>query len=122
MAGVTPCSTVKRYSSEKKRKMEIEFPKAFTLYNKFMGGVDLHDAHCSNLMPLHKVKKVDLGHTDEAYSSINCKCNCHKKLGEPCKKIGTKELGLAIAEAYLTKSNPKSKCHKIKRVDLKKIV
>ena len=56
-AGVTPMSTVKRYSKETKTKNDIPFPRAFSQYNRFMGGVDLHDGHCSNLMPCIKAKR-----------------------------------------------------------------
>lgn len=56
-AGVTPLSTMKRYSREAKEKLEIPFPNAFHLYNKYMGGVDLHDAHCNILQPSIRSKK-----------------------------------------------------------------
>jgi len=45
-AGATPLLPSKRYSSQERTKVEIPFPKAFHLYNKFMGEVDLHDGHC----------------------------------------------------------------------------
>ena len=55
--GVTPMSTVKRYSKEARTKNDIPFPRAFSQYNRYMGGVDLHDGHCSNLMPCIKAKR-----------------------------------------------------------------
>ena len=32
-------------------KIEIPFPKAFYLYNRFMSGVDVHDGHCNKVLP-----------------------------------------------------------------------
>ena len=45
-SGVTPLLPLKRYSSQARSNVEIPFPKAFHLYSKFMGGVDLQDGHC----------------------------------------------------------------------------
>jgi len=50
-AGVTPLLPSKRYSSQERTKVEIPFLKAFHFYNKFMGGVDLHNGHCNNVLP-----------------------------------------------------------------------
>ena len=56
-SGVTPLLPLKSYSSQARSKVEIPFPKAFHLYNKFMGGVDLHDGHCNNVLPSIRSKK-----------------------------------------------------------------
>ena len=56
-SGVTRLLPLKRYSSQARSKVEIPFPKAFHLYNKFMGGVDLHDGHCINVLPSIRSKK-----------------------------------------------------------------
>jgi len=56
-AGVTSLSSMKRYSKKQKCKRELPFPNAFAIYNKYMGGVDQHDNHCSNLMPSIRFKK-----------------------------------------------------------------
>ena len=56
-AGVTPLSTMRRFSKEQKGKTELPFPNAFMLYNKNMGGIDQHDFFCSNLMPSIRSKK-----------------------------------------------------------------
>jgi len=50
-ARAIPLLPSKRYSLRERTKVEIPFPKAFHLYNKFMGGVDLHDGHCNNVLP-----------------------------------------------------------------------
>ncbi|XP_014486339.1 PREDICTED: piggyBac transposable element-derived protein 3-like, partial [Dinoponera quadriceps] len=42
-AGITPQSNVNRYNKEEKKEGVLPFPNAFTVYNKYMGGVDLHD-------------------------------------------------------------------------------
>ena len=47
-AGVTSISSGRTYSKVNHSKVEIPFPMTFRLYNMFMGGVDQHDAHCSN--------------------------------------------------------------------------
>jgi len=44
-AAVTPLLPSKRYSSDAKSKVELLFPQAFHVYNKFMGGNDVHDGH-----------------------------------------------------------------------------
>ena len=56
-SGVTHLLPFKRYSSQTRSKVEIPFPKAFHLFNKFMGGVDLHDGHCNNVLPSIRSKK-----------------------------------------------------------------
>ena len=56
-SGVTPLLLLKMYSSRARSKVEIPFPKAFHLYNKFMGGNDLHDRHWNNVLPSIRSKK-----------------------------------------------------------------
>ncbi|OXU21050.1 hypothetical protein TSAR_000283 [Trichomalopsis sarcophagae] len=56
-AGVSPLSTSRRYSSEARSEIDIPFPQAFHLYNKFMGSVDVHDGHCNNVLPSIRSKK-----------------------------------------------------------------
>lgn len=55
--GVTPKIEVKRYSSNEKKKIDIEFPRGIKLYNRTMGGVDLYDQHCNDLNIKIKSKK-----------------------------------------------------------------
>lgn len=47
--GVTPLAQVSRFDSQNLKKIEIEVPAVFKLYNDFMGHVDLQDQHCSDL-------------------------------------------------------------------------
>ncbi|XP_066596280.1 piggyBac transposable element-derived protein 3-like [Prorops nasuta] len=56
-AGVTPLTPMKRYNKDNKSKVDIEFPYAFSAYNRFMGGVDVHDQHCCKLLPSLRSKK-----------------------------------------------------------------
>jgi len=56
-AGVTPLLPSKRYSAQERNKVEVLFPKAVCVYNYFMGGNDVHDGHCNNLLPSIRSKK-----------------------------------------------------------------
>ena len=121
-AGVEPLSTAKRYSKELKSKNDLPFPRAFTLYNKYMGGVDLHDGHCSNLMPCIRAKRwtwpMFLRLIQSSITNALVICN----LSNSGKKIGSKEMVLAIAEFYLAKSRKgKKESHELIRYEKKKI-
>ena len=56
-AGESPLFVAKRRSKEKKEKVNVNFPNAFQLYNKFMGGVDVHDGRCNYVAPCIRSKK-----------------------------------------------------------------
>ena len=56
-AEVSSLLQTKRYSSDAGTKIEIFFPQTFHLYNRFMGGIDVHDGHWSNVLPNIRSKK-----------------------------------------------------------------
>ena len=46
---VTPTISMERFDRTAKDRVPIQFSGAFKTYNKFMGGVDLHDEYCSDM-------------------------------------------------------------------------
>lgn len=54
---VEPLSTVKRWSSIQKIKIDVPQPMVYRSYNKFMGGVDMHDQNVNNYRISIKGKK-----------------------------------------------------------------
>lgn len=111
-AGVEPLSSKKRYSKESKCKTEIPFPRAIQLYNKYMGGVDLHDGHCSNLMPCLRAKKWTWAIFLRLIQSSITNALVLHNLSSREKKIGSKDMALAIAQKYLAKkTDERLKCH-----------
>ena len=47
-AGVTSLANVERFSAAEKVFVDILLPRAFALYNKTMGAVDLYEQHCND--------------------------------------------------------------------------
>lgn len=105
-AGVTPLSTVRRYSKNSHSKEEIPFPMAFRLYNMFMGGVDQHDAHCSNLLPGIRAKKWTWSIFCRLIQSSITNATVIRNLVHE-KNVGTKKISLEIAQYYLDKHKNK---------------
>ena len=56
-AGASPIKPIKRYSETDHERKEIEFPFAFSLYNKYMGGVDVYDFRCKKVSPSIRSRK-----------------------------------------------------------------
>jgi hypothetical protein len=111
-AGVNPLSISKRYSAEAKSKIEIPFPQAFHLYNKFMGGVDLHDGHCNDILPSIRSKKWTwVVFMRLIQASITNSLVIFNAANDGKKKVGIKEFTISIAKYYLQKSSRKSKAH-----------
>lgn len=107
-AGVTPLATVQRYDKEKKAREDLQFPNAFSQYNKFMGGVDLHDKYCNKVLPSMRSKKwtwvVFLRLIQASITNATVLHNA----ANPEKKLGTKEVALAISRDYFARSENKS--------------
>lgn len=83
-----------------------------------MGGVDLHDLHCSNLMPSIRAKKwtwpIFMRFIQSSMANATVLRNyVHEK------KLGTKEIAMEIAKYYLAKSKI-SKSHTSITVSSKK--
>lgn len=106
-AGVTPLLPSRRYSSEARSKIEIPFPQAFHLYNKFMGGVDLHDGHCNNVLPSIRSKKwtwiVFIRFIQASITNSLVIFNAAKG----GKKATIKDFTLSIAKYYIEKGQQK---------------
>lgn len=119
LAGVTPTQPMKRYSSEASSKVDIPFPNVFSLYNKFMGGVDLHDSHCNNVMPGIRSKKwtwvVFIRLIQSAITNATVISN--RARVENKKKAGTKQFMMDIARQYLDDHKSLEKQHDIIRTE-----
>lgn len=110
-AGVTPLTPMKRYSKDEKSKVDIQFPYAFSAYNRFMGGVDVHDQHCCKLLPALRSKKwtwVIFMRLIQA--AITNSTVLHNICNESKVKAGTKDAAMSISRTYL--DNSKSKFHR----------
>ena len=57
-AGASLIKPVKRYSKTEPERKEIGFAFAFPLYNKYMGGVDVHDFRCKKVSPSIRSRKL----------------------------------------------------------------
>lgn len=120
-AGVTPLSPSKRYSAQERSKVEILFPKAVRVYNCFMGGNDVHDGHCNNLLPSIRSKKwtwVVFIRLIQA-SIVNATVIFNAASTEE-KKVGTKDFAISIAKSYINQGRVQREEHKItKQTQLK---
>lgn len=112
-AGVTPLLPSKRYNSNEKAKIEISFPQAFHLYNRFMGGVDVHDGHCNNVLPSIRSKKWTwVVFMRLIQAAIVNSVVIFNAAGEGTKKVGTKEFTMSIAKSYVHRGKKKREKHK----------
>ena len=113
-SGVTPLLPLKRYSSQVRSKVEIPFPKAFHLYNKFMGGVDLHDGHCNNVLSSIRSKNWTwVVFMRLIQASIVNALVIYNASGDGKKNVGTKEFAISIAKSYMRKGQVKRETHRI---------
>ncbi|XP_058810657.1 piggyBac transposable element-derived protein 3-like [Phymastichus coffea] len=99
--GDEPKVEVQRWHESSKKS--ILFPQAFSMYNRYMGGVDLHDQHCKALTPTIKSKKwmwclfVRLIQAALTNSTV-----IYNKLHPELPK-GTKDLVQEVCQYYLDK-------------------
>jgi len=111
-AGVTPLESLKRYSSNEKAKIEIPIPQAFHLYNQYMGGVDVHDGHCNNLLPSIRSKKWTwVVFIRLIQAAITNSVVIFNAAGNNKKKVGTKDFAISIAKSYIYDGERKQKKH-----------
>lgn len=122
-AGVEPLTPVSRYSKAEGQKVSIDFPAAFSLYNKTMGGVDLHDQHCSDAKINIKGKKwtwVVFCRVISASISNAFILWQHCEGEDLNKKYGIKEFVIEIADEYLSPKEEKFEKHKICRIEARR--
>lgn len=104
--GVTPLSIVKRHTEKKKEKRDLLFPNAFCIYNKFMGGVDLHDQRCNSISPNIRSKKwtwVILLRLIQ--SSITNATILYNTVAQGTDKKSAKDFAIEISKTYMTRNS-----------------
>ena len=117
-SGVTPSLPLKRYSSQARSKVELPFH----LYNKFMGGVDLYDGHCNNVLPSIRSKKWTwVVFMRLIQASIVNALVIYNASGDGKNKVGTKEFAISIARTYIRKGQVKREIHRIARQNKLKV-
>ena len=101
-AGIEPFANVERYCKEEKKKTSIPFPQCFAVYNKYMGGVDLHDHYRHDL----KINISSRRWTWQIFkfiieTALSNSVILWNSCNEKEKKIKAKEFALIIADIYL---------------------
>ena len=103
---------MKLYNKDEKRKVDLQFPYSFSAYNRFMGGVDVHNQHCCKLLPALRSKKwtwvIFLRFIQAAITNAAVLYNI---CGES-KKACTKDAALSISRDYMNFSNTPRKKNK----------
>lgn len=108
--GVTPTISMERFDKTAKGRVPIQFPGAFKTYNKFMGGVDLHDQYCSDMRTNIGSKKwtwVVLCRLIQ--SSLTNALILYNMVNE--KKMTSKDFAESVANSYLESSSEKLSNH-----------
>lgn len=115
-AGVEPQKSVKRYSKTEKNKVDINLPAAFAIYNKYMGGVDLHDQYCSSILPSMRSKKWTFSiFVRLIQSSLTNAVIIFNSVQEERKKMPIKEFAMCVSREYLQKAELSS--HELSRTE-----
>lgn len=103
--GVTPLSSMQRYSKDEHKKTETQFPHVVMIYNKYIGGVDVHDYRCNRVMLSIRSKKwtwvilLRIIQSSITNATILWNLCCDKS-----KNISTKDFCREISKYYLGKS------------------
>lgn len=104
-AGVTPTSSIQRFSKEKKVKCSHEFPNIIAVYNKYMGGVDLHDYRCNRVAPSIGSKKWTWTIFCRMIQSALTNATILRNLCDgKNKKISSKDIAISVSNHYLNKA------------------
>lgn len=105
-AGASPITSVKRYSKTDHERKEIGFPFAFSLYNKYMGGVDVHDFRSKKVSPSIRSKKwtyaIFVRIIQMSIANAVILKNLCKKDDE--REMKTRQLCKEVSREYLLKS------------------
>lgn len=113
-AGVTTLQKVGRYEKKARKKVDVEVPAVFKLYNQHMGLVDLQDQHCSDLqihiggkkwtwVVLKRFIQMALSNSLILYNLINE------------KEMSAEDFSLCVSDSYLKSyENTKDKSKHLK--------
>ncbi|XP_066599933.1 piggyBac transposable element-derived protein 3-like [Prorops nasuta] len=119
-AGATPIGPVLRRQKSLKDKRELDFPRAFLIYNKFMGGVDLHGQPCNKIEPIIRSKKwtwiIFIRLIQTSITNAVTEYNIANQ-GEGVKK-SIKDFAMGVGKNYLNRSckNSESSLHETKQL------
>ncbi|XP_014487681.1 PREDICTED: piggyBac transposable element-derived protein 3-like [Dinoponera quadriceps] len=102
-AGVIPLGSISRYDKIEKIKKGLPFPHAFTVYNQFMGGIDIHDQHCSRVLPIFRSKKWTLVILMRLIQATITNATVLWNSVKSEENRGTKDFALEISKYYLEK-------------------
>lgn len=113
--GVTPLTPMKRYIKTDRGKVDVPFPHVFSTYNKFMGGVDMHDQHCNRVLPGIRSKKWTwIPFIRIIQSSITNATILYNVVRD--EKLPIKDTAIMISKDYLSrKQKPIVKNHSLER-------
>lgn len=97
-------------------------PSAFSIYNKYMGGVDIHDQYCSKVTPTMRSKKWTWSILMRLIqSSLSNAVIIRNAVRQQNKKMSMKDFAMSVADNYLQKARHGDlKTHTIHKIEKKK--